>query len=212
MLTKVKLYGELQDKYGESFEFDVSTVREAVLALSANFPTFMSDIRVDGEYNIFVDDTDIAAEEVVNPIGSNKTIKIVPIVSGSKGAFKIILGAILIYITAGTAGGYVGAWLGGGQAALVASAAINSIGYALLLGGISEILFTPPSGATQESPDSRPSYLFQGQVNSVAQGGPVPVGYGRLIIGSTVLSAAINTRDTVGTAITSAPITAVDII
>ena len=32
-----------------------------------------------------------------------------------------------------------------------------------------------------------PSYLFDGPTNVVGEGGPVPVGYGRLLIGSTAI-------------------------
>ena len=44
-----------------------------------------------------------------------------------------------------------------------------------------------PSADFEASPDSgggEPSYTFNGPVNTVGEGGPVPIGYGRLIIGS----------------------------
>ena len=40
-----------------------------------------------------------------------------------------------------------------------------------------------------------PSYLFNGAVNTTAQGHPVPIGYGRLIVGSAVISASIVTTE-----------------
>jgi len=36
------------------------------------------------------------------------------------------------------------------------------------------------------------SYVFNGAVNTTAQGHPVPVGYGRMIVGSAVISAGID--------------------
>ena len=37
--------------------------------------------------------------------------------------------------------------------------------------------------------------IFNGSVNTVGQGHPVPVGYGRLRVGSCVISAGIDTVD-----------------
>lgn len=188
MLTEVKLYGELGEKYGKSFNFDVYSVAEAIAALSANFSDFLHSIKADGEYNVFIDNEDINADELVNPSGT-KTIKIVPVISGSKGVFKIVLGAALIFSSF-----YIPGAVGGKFGALLA-AGVKNIGFSLLFGGIAELLFKPPSSVNQEPIDSRPSELFQGAVNTVAQGGPVPVGYGRLIVGSTTISAGINSRD-----------------
>ncbi len=41
----------------------------------------------------------------------------------------------------------------------------------------------------------RTSYLFNGPQNTTREGGPVPVGYGRLIVGSQVISAAYSVRN-----------------
>ena len=190
MLTEVKLYGELGEKYGKSFNFDVYSVAEAIAALSANFSDFLHSIKADGEYNVFIDNEDINADELVNPSGT-KTIKIVPVISGSKGVFKIVLGAALIFASSSS---FI-AGIGSGKFGALLAAGVKNIGFSLLFGGIAELLFKPPSSVNQEPIDSRPSELFQGAVNTVAQGGPVPVGYGRLIVGSTTISAGINSRD-----------------
>ena len=41
MLTDVRLYGELADKYGKEFRFDIDSPKDAVAALVANFSTFI---------------------------------------------------------------------------------------------------------------------------------------------------------------------------
>ena len=43
----------------------------------------------------------------------------------------------------------------------------------------------PPEGSNAESAQN---YLFSGPVNNVKQGGPVPLVYGRAIVGSTTIS------------------------
>ena len=49
------------------------------------------------------------------------------------------------------------------------------------------------SKSDQASEDKRdPSYIFNGPVNTMAQGHPVPIGYGEMIVGSAVISAGIS--------------------
>jgi predicted phage tail protein len=70
-------------------------------------------------------------------------------------------------------------------------AALIAAGIGLLAAGISALLMEPPmmddlrtiQGATSSS------YLFNGPVNISREGGPVPVCYGELLVGSQTLSA-----------------------
>ena len=48
---------------------------------------------------------------------------------------------------------------------------------------------------TQDSPNNRPSYSFNGAVNTSVQGGCVGLLYGRMIVGSSVISAGIYSQD-----------------
>ncbi len=53
----------------------------------------------------------------------------------------------------------------------------------------------PKAQDPAEKPDNQPSYVFNGPVNTTAQGQPVPIGYGRLIVGGAVISAGISIDD-----------------
>ena len=53
----------------------------------------------------------------------------------------------------------------------------------------------PKVGDPMERPENQPSYAFGGAVNTTAQGQPVPIGYGRMIIGGAVISAGITTEE-----------------
>ena len=107
--------------------------------------------------------------------------------------------------TSGTAavGGVVG--LGGslGTAASgfvlggAASIAIGSIGAALILGGIANAI--SPSAVQSTSVTERgreaaklESFTFSGIVNTAKQGLPVPIAYGRVFVGSAVLSSGLD--------------------
>lgn len=47
------------------------------------------------------------------------------------------------------------------------------------------------AAAAAAAPEAKNSYFFAGPLNRTQQGGPVPVGYGRLIIGSVVVGASV---------------------
>jgi predicted phage tail protein len=49
----------------------------------------------------------------------------------------------------------------------------------------------PKTPGTPDRPENKPSYVFDGPINTAAQGNPVPVCYGRLIVGSQVISAGM---------------------
>ena len=44
----------------------------------------------------------------------------------------------------------------------------------------------------QENGGSKPSYLFDGPSNVIGEGGPVPIGYGRMKIGSQTVEVSVN--------------------
>jgi len=54
---------------------------------------------------------------------------------------------------------------------------------------------TPAAPGIAEKEANRPSFLFSNVVNTTAQGHCVPVGYGRMRVGSAVISAGITTED-----------------
>ena len=66
----------------------------------------------------------------------------------------------------------------------------------MVLGGVVQLLSPQQSydSASSVSPENKPSYNFNGPVNTTAQGHPVPLCYGRMIVGSAVISAGLETR------------------
>ena len=50
----------------------------------------------------------------------------------------------------------------------------------------------PSAVKQQERPEERPSFIFNGAVNTMGQGGPVNLVYGRFLTGSAVVSAGTN--------------------
>lgn len=75
---------------------------------------------------------------------------------------------------------------------------IAGIGAILALGGISQLISPTPQASpaySQERPEARPSFIYSGPVNTAEQGGPIPIIYGRMRVGSTLTSSDISTDD-----------------
>lgn len=189
-MKTVILYGELAKRFGKYHTYAVKNAAEAIRALKANFRGFdqyMCTAHLDGVgFRVFVGREQLGhVDEIHNPAGAADTIRLVPVVTGSKSPLlKILLGVALV------ASAFV---LGPGVLGIVPSMIAQSMGMlgaSLIIGGVSSLLSKPP----QQEKD-KTSYLFNGPENTTVQGKPVPVGYGRMIVGSCVISAGIETHD-----------------
>lgn len=194
MLRDIRLYGHLGERFGRSHRLDVQSPAEAVRALHANYPGFCPAILEHGPgYRVWCG-TDRRGQQDVRLPGSG-VIRIAPVVAGSdgdKGFGQILLGAALVGLS--FVPGLQTVTLGAGGSITAASIA-SSVGTSLILGGVSQLLFAPPRADLEgnERPENRPSYIFNGPVNTTVQGNAVPVGYGQLEIGSQVISAGLFT-------------------
>lgn len=200
MLT-VRLHGHLEEKFGSEFKFEASSVREVIDALQANFDDFTEEfIKDEREYNILVDYEMQDINGCVLPVKTDSVIDIVPVILGAgflKSLGLIIVGALLIVATSGAGLGFLASTAAGGSAfsglaslavsaiGTVGAGTIAAIGWGLALAGVASLLAGPdgPDGGGEQS-----SSLNQAE-NIVGQGMPVPIGYGRMLVGSIVLSA-----------------------
>lgn len=184
VLREVRLYGALGRQFGRVFRLAVKTPHEAVVALCAVLPGFKrAFLGRDGRaaYHVFVgrgqQRRDIAADEAAHVVGATEPIRLVPVVAGAKraGALQTIIGVVLII--AGT-NGVPGA---------------TNLGVAMLVGGVIQLLSPQPK---REEERQRPqSYAFDGPANNTEQGGPVPLVFGRVICGSTVVSQGLSSEE-----------------
>lgn len=208
-LVKIKLHGQLGELFKEEWNFAVNTVAQALNAINSftesKFFQYLGSKQQKGAlYRVLINGEDFVAERslddpedveavknsnLVAKIDNLKTIDIVPVLEGAKEIFTVILGVVLIIvgvlIAVGTLGG--GALLG---------AAFIVIGIGLLAAGITSLLSKPPAFEDfREIEGSKSSYLFNGPTNIQREGGPIPVGYGRLLVGSQVISANLTVSD-----------------
>lgn len=207
--VKITFRGHLEKDVGTFFELYVGSVSEAISAVNTLtdgklFKSLAKDENKKREYRVLVNGEDFVSEKPLNNIdnvnealSSSLTIKsdnikeieILPMIEfGDEGGiFATILGVLLIVvgvlIAVGTLGG--GAPLGIG---------LIMIGAGLLAAGITAMLSKPPQfeDFREISGGGKFSYLFNGPQNTVNEGGPVPIGYGRLLIGSQTITASYN--------------------
>lgn len=183
-LRTVKLYGPMRRRFGREYELNVSSPAEAIRALCVQVPGFkkyLADSKANGlAFAIFIGKRNIKEDGLNDPVG-NAEIRIAPIIEGSKrgGVLNIILGVVLIVVGAYT-----------GNAQLIYSGAVMAIG------GVVQMLSPQPKGiGAKDDPNNQPSYSMNGTINTQAQGNPVPLAYGRIKVGSAIISGGIYAED-----------------
>ncbi len=77
MLKKIKLYGELGEKYGKDWLFDINSPSEAIRALCANNPSFKNFVSTTQDrgvgYKVMIGKSYIEKEsEITDPSGKQE--------------------------------------------------------------------------------------------------------------------------------------------
>lgn len=183
MQRKVYLEGEIADRFGSEFDMDVSSFGEAIHCFELNFEGFREYLIECHEKGVgFVcsaNGKELESEEELllqYPKGS-LTLQAVP--AGSKSGFGKILAAIaivaVVYFTGGFAGAGIFANAAGTGLGLAGQLAVG-LAINLAMTGIQQIMAPDPSVDVGQDQ----SYLFQGAGQTILEGDPVPVLYGRL--------------------------------
>jgi predicted phage tail protein len=206
----VKVYGALRKKLGQCrFEFDVDTPAQAIKALCINFPGLeqwlINEEAAGAGFRIGLGKDKITKqnpEGLVLPWSEREVFSITPVVIGAgQGVGQIFAGIGLIALSILVPG------LGAGVAAATIfgtpftalSLGIGLTGASLLLTGVSTLISPQQSmgGFTSGREAARlESFSFSGIVNTSKQGLPVPVAYGRLFVGSAVISSGLDVNQT----------------
>jgi len=219
-MVDIELHGILAEKIKKSkWSLDVKSVSEAIRAIEINSSSLYKTLyELDKEnikYRVLINKKDFKVFKNENEIRNDfdkvlnsnlftnfneedlHSIDIVPVLEGSFGGggffqiIPIILGVALIFTGVGIAAS------AGAFGLLATTLVIAGIGLAAV--GFLSLLSSPPPFIAPEfnAPDvagpkggGGKSYLFDGPVNTAGEGGPIPIGYGRLIVGSKTISAS----------------------
>lgn len=199
---KVFLHGKVGKRYGKKWDLNVKSPSEALRAIDANsqgFFKYLASKECENlKWKIFVDKKGIKnPEELSFEREKSKEIHFFPKVRG-----KDRNGDMMAWGGAGIVGGWglnaLADWAGdgwlGNTLSWLGDVAIE-IGTALLLqgaiGGLMDDPEPPPTEPQGPSMKNTTSFIFSRPLNNTTQGAAVPIGYGRLRIGSHVISSAI---------------------
>tara|TARA_B100000085_G_C18546099_1_gene513939 strand:- start:1247 stop:2035 length:789 start_codon:yes stop_codon:yes gene_type:complete len=212
-MKQIILEGQLGKEFGEEWNLNVNSPAEALQAIMTQRPG-MRKFLIDSEgiqgYEVFIDDEplDIQEELLIHNPGEGR-YTFVPVIGGSKSStLMMILGVTLVVMTGGFGAAGMSTFMGQTMATNAAGAAVGMgtagatattfgtamsyLGTGLMLGGAAMMLAPDvPDGNQSEKAEN---YLFSGPVNTVKQGEPIPLVYGRAIVGSKTISASVFTN------------------
>ncbi len=208
----VKVYGALRKRLGQCrFEFDVTTPAQAIKALCVNFPgleKWLIDSEKDGVgYRVAISKEKVTEENVAPlllPFSDREVFSITPVVAGAgRGMGAILAGVALITVAilAPGAGLFAGGAVGFGSTAAAGATvtlgsslavAAGNIGIGLVLTGVAQVLSPQPELTSIEESVQLESFSFSNVVNTSRQGLPVPIAYGRVFVGSAVISSNLD--------------------
>lgn len=206
-LTTLVLGGHLPRKFKGrrewQFYLNIPSPAEAFRALDVNtggeFRRYMKAQGNERFYRVSIGrkGNDLDERELCNPSGG-QTIYLLPVIKGREKAGTKILAAVAIavitYFTAG-AGSAGAAGMFGSSASAVATAGYGAAA-SLALGGITQLLTPNPNfNSSTSADDGKGSNIFQGNSTAVAQGGAVPLVYGRALVRPMPISVAFTAED-----------------
>ena len=183
-MTQVTLHGILAKEFKKNFSLAIKRPKEVFDAIScshSNFRNRVTELANQGiHFALLVDGKKITELRELNIQKESQEIHLVPLIIGAGGV------ALVSFIT-----GAGGAALTGGAA--FAASAINAVIIGVVSMGIQMALAPKPKMDRPESVvnSAKQSFLFSSKANIAEQGLPVPVGYGRLRVGSSVIQSTI---------------------
>lgn len=193
-LTKITFHGNLAEALGQKdFELKVQNVAEGLRAVDIISKRKLAKAIVENEkqnikYKVLTDEKPLFSENIdkIEKIKNSelfinkkyKTIDIVPVLEGagddSKDLTMVIGGGLLF-----------------GMGYADGNTMMMVIGAYAFLTGMSNLLAEPPEFEDFreiQQTNKKESYLFNGPLNTYNPGGPVPIGYGRVMVGSLTIA------------------------
>ena len=206
----VKVYGALRKKLGQCrFEFEAATPAQALKALCVNFPgleKWLIDTERDGVgYRVTIGKERVTDDlsPLVMPWSEQEVFSITPVIAGAGRGLGMIAAGIglvaLAVVTGGSSIAFTGTGftaMAGGQAISFAAAtfgtklaiAAGTLGLGLTFMGIAQAISPQPDVPDFDESAQLESFSFSNVVNTSRQGLPVPIAYGRVFVGSAIIS------------------------
>lgn len=179
--VKIILWGKLGELVVPEIEAEVSTLKEALLCLDANFPHFFPtilDLQAQGyAYQLILSDENMCLEFDGNKpevyadfLIEGKTLTISPVIAGAS-LGKLFMGLALVGIGLIT----------GGTGFILAGIAM----------GLQSLFSGHPDKPKEGDPES---IVVSGQTNTTSEGTRIPIIIGEYLVGDQILSATYKTE------------------
>ena len=192
-MVNVRFYGSLK-QFGSEFRLDCQTTAEIIQALTSQIPKLRQFIQ-QGLFTVRVGrdyfDNRYLEQGLSHKLKDDATVHFTPVLKGSKrgGLFGVIAGVAIIAgaIALGPLAGIIStnaAWI------------VGSVGASLLLGGVAQMLTKMPEMKLGTEKEKKQSTAFSNLSNMTAQGKTMPLAYGRMRVGSLIISQGVETMDT----------------
>ena len=209
----VKVYGALRKRLGQCrFELEAATPAQAIKALCVNFPgldKWLIDSEKDGVgYRVTIGKEHVTEDlnALVMPWSEREVFSITPVIAGAGRGFGTILAGVALITVAilapvagfsAAAGGFTatGAGVTATGAATFAGAAAafaGNLGIGLVFLGIAQSISPQPQPSQLDESVQLESFAFSNVVNTSKQGLPVPIAYGRVFVGSAIISSGLD--------------------
>jgi len=216
MQQVIRLLGDLGERYGAEHVYqNLRTPADAIKLLCINYPEFQNELLSAHEkgigYRVLQAGVDLTLNDLRLPIGQNDLI-LAPVVSGADDNpfVQAIVGVALIGAAFFTGGATIG--LLGLAKPIAVSSVLGTIGATMVLGSVTQMLSPQPEfgeggfstrgefqatrpESVNRGADGQQSYAYLGAQNTVGVGATIPVAYGKVLIGSHVISADVDVAD-----------------
>ncbi len=193
-MTTINIHGILGHEFKSVLKLSINKPKEIIDAISCSFPLFRHRINELGQqgihYSMLIDGEVPKTFEQLSIKRAPKVVDLIPAVCGQGsnnaaiGILIAVVGGILTF-GAGTVAG--AAFFGAYQTAAMGA------GVAMVSMGIQMALAPKPDMKRQESAvgGAKQSFMIGSKANVAEQGIPVPVGYGRLRVGSAIIQSTV---------------------
>ena len=179
-MTIVNIHGILGREYGNSFLLSLPNPKDVLEAIDCNRQGFLQrlvELQREGLcYDMIINKKRITNGPDMDHMSNPATVDLVPAISGSGPLMAPLLMTTGLFTA--------------GSTALAFAASLTNF---VLFAAISYALTPKPENEALEirAGGSKSSFVFSNTANIASQGSPVPIGYGRLLVGSTVVQATI---------------------
>tara|TARA_A100001515_G_scaffold125117_1_gene109761 strand:+ start:1729 stop:2928 length:1200 start_codon:yes stop_codon:yes gene_type:complete len=216
MQQVIRLLGDLGERYGAEHVYqNLRTPADAIKLLCINYPEFQNELLSAHEkgigYRVLQAGVDLSLDDLRLPIGQNDLI-LTPVISGADDNpfVQAIVGVALIGAAFFTGGATIG--LLGLAKPIAVSSVLGTIGATMVLGSVTQMLSPQPEfgdggfstrgefqatrpESVNRGADGQQSYAYLGAQNTVGVGATIPVAYGKVLMGSHVISADVDVAD-----------------